>query len=249
MPEKRTIQKARTAKRAGKAPTTQAGEFVRGEVHRIRHGKHGARSPQQAVAIGLSKARRAGVDLPPPARGTARKRTRTAARYAYDAGHGRRKPQRRPRVARAVTKALKREPRSSVSHAALSRHARSAASRRSPAQRSAAAHKAVRTRKAVRTTVRTRSTASVRHPAGHRKIRHTTTRHTTTTRHRHTSTRHTTTRHNPVMIRKLQSGGYRLYSRHVDPRTRKRHNLGTFSTRRDAERHQRAAQQHYAKAG
>jgi Family of unknown function (DUF6496) len=89
MPEKRTIEKARKAKRAGKAPTTQAGEFVREEIEHIRRGEHGARSTRQAIAIGLSKARRAGVDLPPPRRGKAKKRTRKNAEYArqLEPGH------------------------------------------------------------------------------------------------------------------------------------------------------------------
>ena len=85
MPEKRTIEKARKAKRAGKAATTQAGAFVREEVHKIRRGAHGVRSPQQAVAIGLSKARRAGVNLPPPGRGKAKARTRSATQAQSDA--------------------------------------------------------------------------------------------------------------------------------------------------------------------
>src|SRR5438874_12538994 len=91
MPDKRTMEKARKDKREGKAPSTQAGEFVREEVDKIRHGEHGARSPQQAIAIGLSKARRAGVDLPPPRKGRVKKRTRRSAEYAYEAGQHRRK--------------------------------------------------------------------------------------------------------------------------------------------------------------
>ena len=86
MPDKRTIEKARRDKREGKAPSTQAGEFVREEIDKIRHGEHGARSPQQAIAIGLSKARRAGVDLPPPKKGRVKARTRRSAEYAYEAG-------------------------------------------------------------------------------------------------------------------------------------------------------------------
>src|SRR5687767_1748612 len=128
MPEKKTVEKARKAKRAGKAPTTQAGEFVHEEIKNIRQGKHGARSPEQAIAIGLSKARRAGVKLPPPAKGKAKARTRKSAKYAYEAGQHKRKTTPRPRVARAVTKALKREPRSTASPRALSRHAKRAAS-------------------------------------------------------------------------------------------------------------------------
>jgi len=86
MPEKRTIEKARKAKRAGKATTTQEGEFVREEIRKIGRGEHGARSPQQAIAIGLPKARRAGVGLRPPGRGKAKERTRRSAAYAYAAG-------------------------------------------------------------------------------------------------------------------------------------------------------------------
>jgi hypothetical protein len=150
MPEKRTIEKARKAKRAGKAPSTQAGEFVREEIEDIRRGEHGARSTRQAIAIGLSKARRAGVDLPPPRKGKAKKRTRKSAEYAYEAGQGRRKTRRLPRVARAVKQALKREPRSTASRQALSRQAKTAARRRSSGARSAAARKAARTRKRTR---------------------------------------------------------------------------------------------------
>src|SRR5947209_4500648 len=146
MPEKRTIEKARKAKRAGKAPTTQAGEFVREEIRKIRRGEHGARSPQQAIAIGLSKARRAGVGLRPPGRGKAKARTRRSAEYAYEAGQHRRKTHRRPRVSRAVSRVLKREPRSTVSRRALSRQTTRAAARRSASARSAAARKAARTK-------------------------------------------------------------------------------------------------------
>jgi hypothetical protein len=167
MPRKETIRKAKQDKRAGKSPSTQAGEFVREEMDKIRQGEHGARSPQQAIAIGLSEARRAGVDLPPPGKGKAKARTRRSAQYAYEAGQGRRKTRRRPRVSRAVKQALKREPRSSASPRALSQQAKRAASRRSAASRSAAAGKAVRTKgakgrsaaakKAARTRARRRS--------------------------------------------------------------------------------------------
>ena len=146
MPRKETIRKAKRDKRAGKSPSTQAGEFVREEIDRIRHGEHGARSPQQAVAIGLSEARRAGVDLPPPRKGKAKASTRKSAKYAYEAGQGRRKPRRRPRVSRAVKQVLKREPRSAASRSALSRQTKRAASRRSAASRSASAQKASRTK-------------------------------------------------------------------------------------------------------
>jgi hypothetical protein len=162
MPEKRTIEKARKAKRAGKAPSTQAGEFVREEIEDIRRGEHGARSTRQAIAIGLSKARRAGIDLPPPRKGKAKKRTRKSAEYAYEAGQGRRKTRRRPRVARAVKQALKREPRSTASRQALSRQAKRAAARRSASERSAAARKAGRTKGAAGRAAAARKAARTR---------------------------------------------------------------------------------------
>jgi len=132
MPERRTVEKARKDKRAGKAPSTQAGEFVHEEIRKIRRGQHGARSPQQAIAIGLSEARRAGVALRPPGKRKAKASTRRSAKYAYEAGQGKRKPRRRPRVSRAVSRVLKREPRGTASRAALSKQARRAASRRRP---------------------------------------------------------------------------------------------------------------------
>src|SRR5947208_6877251 len=146
MPDKRAIERARRDNREGKSASTQAGEFVREEIRKIRRGEHGARSSQQAIAIGLSEARRAGVDLPPPKKGQAKKRTRKSAEYAYAAGQGKRKTRRRPRVSRAVSQALKREPRSTVSRQALSRQAKGAALRRTTADRSAAARKAARTK-------------------------------------------------------------------------------------------------------
>jgi hypothetical protein len=146
MPDKRTVKKARKDKRAGKAPTTQAGEFVREEIHKIRRGEHGARSPEQVIAIGLSKARRAGVALRPPRKGKVKAGTRRSAEYAYDAGQHKRRIDRRPRISRAVSRVLKHEPRSTASRAALSRHAAGAAVRRTASERSAAARKAVRTK-------------------------------------------------------------------------------------------------------
>src|SRR6266849_5176430 len=109
MPEKETIERARRDAREGKSPTTQAGEFVREEMHHIREGKHGARSTQQAIAIGLSKARRAGVDLPPPAKGKTSERTRESAKRAYERGHG--EPPKRPpspKRSKAIHRALER---------------------------------------------------------------------------------------------------------------------------------------------
>jgi hypothetical protein len=146
MPRKQTIRKARQDKREGKSPSTQAGEFVHEEIDKIRRGKHGARSTKQAIAIGLSEARRAGVDLPPPRKGRMKQSTRRSAEYAYEAGQGKRKTRRRPRVSRAVRQVLKKEPRSTASHRALSRQAKRAAARRSAESRSAAARKASRTK-------------------------------------------------------------------------------------------------------
>src|SRR5579862_2292889 len=88
MPEKETLERARRDRREGKAASTQAGEFIREEMHHIREGKHGARSARQAIAIGLSKARRAGVDLPPPKPGSVSAKTRKSAARAYALGHG-----------------------------------------------------------------------------------------------------------------------------------------------------------------
>jgi hypothetical protein len=162
MPDRRTIAKARRDKRAGKAPTTQAGEFVHEEIHKIRRGEHGARSPQQAIAIGLSKARRAGVNLSPPKRGRTKESTRKSAEYAYAAGQHKRKTRRRPRVSRAVSQVLKREPRRTASRRSLSRQAKRAASRRPASERSAAARKAARTKGAAGRSAAARKAARTR---------------------------------------------------------------------------------------
>ena len=106
MPEKRTLERARKDRREGKAPTTQAGEFVREEIERVRQGKHGARSTKQAIAIGLSKARRAGVKLKPPAKGRTSRRTRRSAQRAYAAGQSRRRRKPSARRSRATLRAL-----------------------------------------------------------------------------------------------------------------------------------------------
>ena len=145
MPRQATIKRAREDRRVGKSASTQAGEFVREEFHHIREGKHGARSPQQAIAIGLSKARRAGVRLPPPGNGRLKKRSRQQARRDYDYGSHSHPPPSRKR-SRAVLGALKREGRRAASHSAIGRQARAAAHRRTAGQRSQAAHKAARMR-------------------------------------------------------------------------------------------------------
>jgi hypothetical protein len=162
MPDKETIERARRDKREGKSASTQAGEFVRAQIDKIRRGFHGARSTKQAVAIGLSEARRAGVDLPPPAKGKTKRSTRKSAKYAYEAGQGKRRTKRRPRVSRAVTNVLKHEPRRAASRKALSRQAHGAASRRSAAQRSASARKASRTKGAAARSAAARKAARTR---------------------------------------------------------------------------------------
>ena len=143
MPEKETLERAREDKREGKAPTTQAGEFVREEMHHIREGKHGARSTKQAIAIGLSKARRAGVKLPPPPE-TAEERTKESAESANRAAARHVRPS--PRRSRAIRKALKREPHRAATKKALARQAKTAARHRSAAARSASARRAARTK-------------------------------------------------------------------------------------------------------
>jgi hypothetical protein len=143
MPEETTMKRARKAKRSGKAPSTQAGEFVREEIHHVREGKHGARSAKQAIAIGLSKARRSGVKLPPPP-ASAKATTKRSAKSASRAAARRSRPS--PKRSRAVTRALKHEGRAAASHTALARQAKGAARRRSSAARSASARKAARTK-------------------------------------------------------------------------------------------------------
>jgi hypothetical protein len=147
MPERKTLERARKDKRQGKAPSTQAGEFVKEEIEHIREGKHGARSAKQAIAIGLSKARRAGVNLKPPPKGTVSEKTRKSAGRAYARGHG--APARAKSSARrssASERALKREGRDAASHRALATQARRAAGRRGASSRSSAARRASTTK-------------------------------------------------------------------------------------------------------
>jgi hypothetical protein len=127
MPEKKTLERVERDRRQGKAPTTQAGEFVREEIEHIREGKHGARSAKQAIAIGLSKARRAGVPVPPPPGRRSSASTRND-RTKRRAARPRRKRSRKR--AQAVLRALKHEPRRAASHRALARHAREVARKR-----------------------------------------------------------------------------------------------------------------------
>ena len=130
MPERKTVKRAQRARRQGKAPTTQAGEFVREEIEHVRKGKHGARSTKQAIAIGLSKARKAGVRLRPPRPGDASERTRRSAERAYRRGQRGARKRTNPRRSRAIHRALKRERRGAASRAALAHQARTAPRRR-----------------------------------------------------------------------------------------------------------------------
>lgn len=144
MPSKTTKKRAAKAKREGKSPSTQAGEFVHEEIEHIREGKHGARSAKQAIAIGLSKARRAGVKVPVPKKGEASKATRKKAAQDNAAGSKPHAPSKKRSV--AVKKALKREGTAAASERALSRQTKKAAKKRTASERSAAAKKAVRTK-------------------------------------------------------------------------------------------------------
>ena len=141
MPERETIERAREDAREGKSPSTQAGEFVREEIHHIREGKHGAASPKQAIAIGLSKARRAGVKLPPKGSAGTRKK---AAQDTRASRTGRKPSAKRSRATRS---ALKREPRAAASRQSLAQQAKSSAASRGKRARSIAAHKAANTRR------------------------------------------------------------------------------------------------------
>lgn len=142
MPEKKTIERARKDLAQGKSASTAAGEFVHEEIEHVREGKHGARSPQQAIAIGLSKARRAGIPLAAPPAGQTSESTRRSAARDSEVGQG--ALERRPskKRSRATTRALKREPRATASKTALSRQAKAAAPRRRRTKKAAAASSA-----------------------------------------------------------------------------------------------------------
>jgi hypothetical protein len=149
MPEKDVIERAQRDAAEGKSPSTQAGEFVREEIEHVREGKHGARSTRQAIAIGLSKARRAGVKLPPPKASRTSAQTRRKARQ--DSAKAGRKSKPSAKRSRAIKGALKREGKSAASRKALARQARTAAKGRTPKERSQSARKAARTRASRRT--------------------------------------------------------------------------------------------------
>jgi hypothetical protein len=151
MPEKKTIERAHAAKRAGKSSSTQAGAFVKEQIDHIREGKHGAKSAKQAIAIGLSEARRAGVGVKAPKKGAASAATRRKA--GKDTQAGKHKTQRsastesKSKRSATSTRVLKREGTKAASHTSLSKQAHASASRRSAADRSAAAKKGWQTRR------------------------------------------------------------------------------------------------------
>lgn len=145
MPERTAIERARRDKRAGKSPSTQAGEFVREEIEHIREGKHGARSTEQAIAIGLSRARKAGIAVPAQGKRASSKRASTSPKKAARAASKTGKATSAER-SRAVMRALKRESHAAATPKALSAHAKKAARNRTASERSASARKAVKTK-------------------------------------------------------------------------------------------------------
>jgi hypothetical protein len=161
--DRQAAERAREDAKEGKSASTQAGEFVREEIHHIREGKHGARSAQQAIAIGLSKARRAGVNLPPPRQGKQSAKVRRQAARDLRKGRSSQRRKTSPTRSRAIESVLKREGHSAASRRSLSRQARRASARRGPGSRHQAAMKAVHTkgaegmRKAARKAARTRT--------------------------------------------------------------------------------------------
>jgi hypothetical protein len=143
---KATIERAKEDLHEGKSPKTAAGEFVHEEIEHVREGKHGVRSPRQAIAIGLSKARRAGIPVPPPAKGKPKESTRISAERDYKKGQSGENQEPSPRASRAREEVLKREPHSTFSHQALSRQAKTASRSRTGKERHDGAAKAVRTK-------------------------------------------------------------------------------------------------------
>lgn len=173
MPEKKTIERARADKRQGKSASTQAGEFVKEEVNRVRSGKHGVRSSKQAIAIGLSEARRAGVELKPPANGKTSVATRKKAEKDASAGQAKNKApagaESKTGRARTATAVLKRESPAGVSNEAMSKQSKSAASRRPAASRSAAAKKAAKTKGATGRSLAAKKAAKTRAARAHQR--------------------------------------------------------------------------------
>jgi hypothetical protein len=144
IPEHETMERVKRDRAEGKAPSMQAGEFIREEMHHIREGKHGARSSKQAIAIGLSKARRAGVALRPPQKGSAKLRHKAKLDLAKGGHSARRHTS--SRRGHATLRALRREGHAAASSRSLSRQAASSARQRTAGERSAAARRAARTR-------------------------------------------------------------------------------------------------------
>ena len=165
MPTKQTIEAAKRDKREGKSPSTQAGEFVKAEMDKIRKGEHGARSAKQAVAIGLSEARRAGVELKPPAKGKTSENTRKNAQREYEKGQ--RHAPVNPTRSRARIKALKKESTEAASPKALSRQSTTAAKQRSSSDRSRSAKQAARTKGPQERSAASRKAARTRAQRGH----------------------------------------------------------------------------------
>lgn len=163
MPNRSTVERAKEDLREGKSPSTAAGEFVHEEIEHVREGKHGARSPQQAIAIGLSKARRSGIPLKPPAKGKTSEATRRSAEREYEKGQSGKKQRPSTRASHVREEVLEKEPRSTASHRSLSAQSRTASRRRSKQERHSAAMKAVRTKgktglkRAAKKAARTRS--------------------------------------------------------------------------------------------
>jgi hypothetical protein len=141
--DQEALERAREDQRQGKSPSTQAGEFVREEIDHVREGVHGAANVKQAIAIGLSKARRAGINLPPPAKGPAKIRAQ-AQRDLRKGKSPRRKVSSKP--SRATLRALQQQSTRSATRRALSEQARSGARRRGPAARHNSAEKALHTK-------------------------------------------------------------------------------------------------------
>jgi hypothetical protein len=223
MPEQKTLERARRDKRTGKAPSTQAGEFVREEIHHVREGKHGARSTKQAIAIGLSKARRAGVKLPAPPRGS-KATTRRSAAAASRAGHTR----------------TRTSPRRAVPSTHTYPHV--AAARACDPPRPEARRTRCRVRRGAVTTGKNRSAETVGVKPACRGAPGGPHERSANSPGRSSESRADAKAPGDRMIRKLKSGEYRLYSRKKNPKTGRRRNLGTFGSRAAAEKHERAVQ-------
>ncbi len=148
MPEKETLERAEEDKREGKAPSTQAGEFVKEEMDHIREGKHGAASTKQAIAIGLSKARTRWSGSATAEEGAHLGEDAQVGGERLSQGTQQRAQEEAVEQAFASDRecALKRQPHKAASKKALSRQAKQAANRRGSASRKKAAQKAVRTK-------------------------------------------------------------------------------------------------------